>query len=184
MSYENDLAHKLRQHNFILHREEPFTLASGKKSHWYCDIKAAMLFGPTADAIARRMAEMFLRTNSDTIASVETGGLPLVATMAKALSYVGHKTQGFVMRKVPKGHGVGGMFVGSPPMEPHARVFVVEDVITTGGSVMQLIRWLREQNLVISQVTPVVDRSDQDGPLVKGFPADLLRPLLKLSDLR
>ena len=126
-----------------------FTLASGQTSDVYVDIKKAW----TEPHRLRRMAEaLAARVGSvDRLAGMELGAVPLV--VATALE-TGHPY--VVIRKAAKEHGTRQRYEGEIP--PGARVLVIEDVSTSGGSSAQTVDVVRAAGGVVERVLVVVDR--------------------------
>ena len=124
-----------------------FTLASGQKSTYYIDIKTAV----TDQAVLSRIGqEMALAGEFDTVAGVAVGGVPL----AVATSLAAGKPYA-IIRAQEKGHGKSSRIIGSVKGRS---VLLVEDVTTSGGSVINGIRALREAGARVVGVVTVVDR--------------------------
>lgn len=143
----SDLARKIVDSALI---EGEFRLRSGATSDEYFD-KYRFEADP---AILREVAEklaMRLPTEFDVLAGLEMGGIP-VATM---LSQVTGKPARFI-RKKAKEYGTcrfaeGGEIQGM-------RLLVVEDVVTTGGQIIESVRALRGEGAVVTDVVCVIDR--------------------------
>ena len=88
------------------------------------------------------------------------GADPLACCTA-ALSHLdGRDLHAFLIRKEPKGHGVERQVVGLSNFAPGAKVAVVEDTTTTGGSLLKAVDAAREAGLDVVQVLTVVDRQE------------------------
>ncbi len=144
-----DLKEVLTECGAIMHGE--FTLASGENSRYYIDIKRASTDPEVLGIIAQAMCRESEDIDHDVIGGVVLGSVPL----AVALSLVtGNR---YVMvRKERKDHGTSRLVEGD--LSPGARVLVVEDVITSGGSVVAAIETLRSQGAVVEDVLAVIDR--------------------------
>ena len=127
-----------------------FTLASGKKSSYYVDIKKASTKHEILDLMGEMLAS---HIRGDLIAGVELGAVPLAAITA-----VKAKKDYLIIRKEKKGYGTSKLIEGD--YEEGMTVDIVEDVVTTGGSVLRAIRILRENGLVVNRVICVVDREE------------------------
>ncbi|MGQ0534725.1 MAG: orotate phosphoribosyltransferase [Methanobacteriota archaeon] len=128
-----------------------FTLASGAKSQYYVDIKMAST-RPDILAEIGRLAAARIRDETR-LAGMELGAVPIVVATALASGrpYV-------VLRKETKGHGTGKRIEGL-----HAageRVLLLEDVATTGGSLAEGVKVLREAGLTVTRAVTVVDRDE------------------------
>ncbi len=127
-----------------------FTLASGKKSKYYVDIKKAS----TKYEILEMMGEMLANhVKGELLAGVELGAVPLVAITA-----VKSKRDYLIIRKEKKGYGTSKLIEGE--YEAGKEVDIIEDVVTTGGSVLRAIRLLRDAGLKVNRVICVVDREE------------------------
>jgi len=126
-----------------------FTLASGQTSDVYVDVKKAW----TDPARLRRIAAALAARvgTADRLAGMELGAVPLVVATALeiGLPYL-------VVRKAAKAHGTQQRFEGD--VAAGDRVVVIEDVTTTGGSVVETVELLRAAGAVVDRVVTVVDR--------------------------
>lgn len=126
-----------------------FTLTSGQKSDVYVDIKQAWTDPKRLLLLADALAE-HVETN-DHLAGMELGAVPLV--VATALK-TGRPYA--VVRKATKAHGMGKRVEGE--LLRDEPVLVIEDVATTGGSLIQTIEVLREAGARVDRAVVVVDR--------------------------
>jgi len=133
-----------------------FTLTSGQKSNYYINGKLIAL---TSDGLAL-MAEFFLdeieKENADAVGGMVIGADPIVGAILALADQRGLKLDGFLVRKEPKGHGTRSQVEG--PVKDGARVVIIEDVSTTGGSAKKAIDALKELNCEIVKVITLVDR--------------------------
>jgi orotate phosphoribosyltransferase len=149
MDAHESLTRMLRESGSV--RFGQFTLASGRTSDVYVDIKRAWTDPARLELLARALAERV--GDVDRLAGMELGAVPLLA----ATSLFAHKPIA-VVRKAPKGHGTNQRIEG----EVHAgeRVLVIEDVTTSGGSVAETIGVLRAEGARVERVLVVVDRKE------------------------
>ena len=150
-----------------------FTLASGRKSSYYVDIKKASTNPGFLKETAVRMAQHV--KDVDLIAGVELGAVPLAVALALEVGvpYI-------MVRKKPKSHGASNLIEGD--MEKGDRVLFVEDVTTTGGSLIKGVKAVRDEGGVVTQCIVIVDR--QEGATEALVPENIeLIPLVKVSDL-
>lgn len=132
-----------------------FTLASGKKSQYYIDIKRASTDPKVLRLVAREMAVEVQRHGVlvDRIAGVVLGSIPLAVALSLETDIP------FIMvRKERKDHGTSKLIEGVH--RPGERVLVVEDVITSAGSALFALDLLRSEGMVIEHVFSVVDREE------------------------
>lgn len=150
-----------------------FTLASGKTSSYYVDIKRAVtrpdLLRTIGDAIAP-----FAR-DADRIAGVELGAVPIAAaaSLASGKPYV-------IVRKATKEHGTKREYEGE--LAKGDRVLFVEDVVTTGGTLRGAIERLRHAGAAIDDCVCVVDR-EEGGKIALAEIGVRLHALLRAKDL-
>ncbi|MDD1668004.1 MAG: orotate phosphoribosyltransferase [Methanomicrobiales archaeon] len=152
-------------------RHGDFVLASGARSKVYVDIKAALTDPGVLSAIAVAIVD---RCSFEAVAGVAVGGVPI----AVAVSLAAGKPYA-VVRNVEKGHGTGGRIIGEVKGR---RTLLVEDVTTTGGSVLGAIRLLREAGGRVDTVVTVVDREEGAGAALAAEGVTLV-PLVLLSEL-
>ncbi len=128
-----------------------FTLASGRTSSYYIDIKKAITRPELLREIGEAMAPYAAK--ADKVAGVELGAVPIAAavSLASGKPYL-------MVRKGQKEHGTKKEFEGD--LAKGERVLFVEDVITTGGTLRGAIERMRALGAVIDDVVAVVDREE------------------------
>jgi orotate phosphoribosyltransferase len=127
-----------------------FTLRSGRKSNYYLD---KYLFETQPD-ILRALGEMFARHvghHVDRIAGAELGAVALAAATGMATG----KPFLFI-RNQKKDYGTSKLLEGT--LKPGETVLIVEDVLTTGGQVLEAARTLKDAGAKIDKIVAVVDR--------------------------
>jgi orotate phosphoribosyltransferase len=134
----------------LLHGE--FTLRSGKKSNWYFDKYRFEGIPSIMRSVAHHMARL-IPAGTDRLAGIELGGIP----MCTALSLETDIPCMFI-RKKAKEHGTAAQIEGV--YEKSDNILVVEDVVTTGGQAIIMIKQLREEGLNITGVVAVLNRSE------------------------
>ncbi len=127
-----------------------FVLASGKKSKYYVDIKKASTKYEILELMGNMLAE---NVKGDILAGVELGAVPLVAITA-----IKAKRDYLIIRKEKKGYGTSKLIEGD--YKEGQEVDIIEDVVTTGGSVLRAIKLLRNAGLNVNRVICVVDREE------------------------
>jgi orotate phosphoribosyltransferase len=133
------------------HLTGEFTLRSGVVSNEYFD-KYLFEADPVLLAAVADLAARLIPEGTEVLAGLELGGVPV----ATALSLVTGIPAAYV-RKAAKPYGTTKLAEGASV--DGRRVLVVEDVITTGGQVVQSTDQLREQGAKVDQVLCVIDRS-------------------------
>jgi len=144
----------------LSYREGDFTLASGKKSKFYVDLKATTLHPEGAKLIGELATRVLLESGLpvDAVGGLTLGADPLATAISMtALSY-GKIWPAFIVRKEAKDHGTGKYIEGTENMPAGASVVVLEDVVTTGGSSIQAIERLRAAGYKPVAALTVVDR--------------------------
>ena len=135
-----------------------FTLASGKKSSYYFDGKRLTLSPEGAYRVGRGIYSMLSETNVEAVGGVATGGYPMV-TAAGMISHIeGNPLPIFIVRDVSKGHGTMRKIEGH--LNEGSSVAMVEDVLTTGGSVLKAIEAVEEVGCRVVKVIALVDRQE------------------------
>lgn len=123
----------------VLNPSQPFTWTSGIKSPIYCDNRKTLSFPKVRTFIKTSFADILTDEfkHADVIAGVATAGIPHGALVADVLNLP------FVyVRDKPKGHGLENQIEGK--LEKGQKVFVIEDLISTGGSSLKAVEALRE----------------------------------------
>lgn len=144
-SNEKAVAEKLLQINAIkLSPEQPFTWASGWKSPIYCDNRKVLSFPYIRDFIKSEMCNVIFESfpEADLLAGVATAGIAWGAMAADQL-----KLPYIYVRPKPKEHGLGNQIEGS--YEKGQKVVVIEDLISTGKSSLQVVDVLKEAGLEV-----------------------------------
>jgi orotate phosphoribosyltransferase len=151
MTDKKAIAEKLLQINAIkLNIEHPFTWASGWKSPIYCDNRKVLSFPFIRDFIKSEMCNIIFQAfeNADMIAGVATAGIPWGAMAADQL-----KLPYIYVRPKPKEHGLGNQIEGF--YEPGKRVVVVEDLVSTGKSSLQVVDVLKNAGLEVEGMVSI-----------------------------
>ena len=134
-----------------------FTLASGKKSPYYIDLRLVPSFPHEYRKMIKGLQNLIADDigfeNFHSLVSVPTGGLVVAASLAteivKPLIYV---------RKQAKEHGTGKAVEGVTCQD--MKLLMIEDVVTSGGSVINAIKSIKEEKMVITDACAVVDRME------------------------
>jgi orotate phosphoribosyltransferase len=154
-----------------------FTLASGKRSKYYIDIKRASTDPKILSVIAGDMeVEMKLKgIKADAIAGVVLGSVPLAVALSlrTGIPYV-------MVRKEKKDHGTGKLIEGV--LTSGMKVLVVEDVVTSAGSSAEAIAILREAGAKVDFVLAVIDRQEGGAARLADIGVQLL-PLLTAEEV-
>lgn len=138
-------------------RLEKRTLTSGRVSNYYIDGKQVTLDPEGAFLTARLFLDKLKNTRVDAVGGLTLGADPIVASMA-AISYVeGSSIKAFIVRKTPKKHGMQ-RYIEGPDLNSSSRVAIVDDVVTTGSSILKAIEVVEKQGCKVVKVMALVDR--------------------------
>lgn len=152
------LANIIRQKSFSSGGE--IKLASGKSSNFYFNMKPTMLDPEGAGLIGILMFDAIADIGADYVGGLEMGAVPIVSTVAPTSHRYGRPLPAFFVRKKAKGHGTQLLIEGVPPGQSleGKKVAMVEDVTTTGGSVLAAIETVRQAGGEVVCVATIVDR--------------------------
>ena len=141
MSTPKQFAEKLLQIKALqINLQKPYTWASGWRSPVYCDNRKVLSFPYTRDFVKSELANMILEKfpDAEVIAGVATAGIAHGVMAADLL-----KLPFIYVRAKPKEHGMGNQIEGV--LEKGQKVVVVEDLVSTGKSSLQVVDVLREE---------------------------------------
>jgi orotate phosphoribosyltransferase len=138
-----------------------FTLASGRESDLYLNLKPTMM-DPRG---ARLCAEAFLARvppGTDYVGGLEMGAVPVISALAAVSDIAGKPVRTFFVRKSAKDHGTREVVEGLTSGESLAgkRCLMVDDVATTGGSVLKSIEAARALGAIVEDAMVIVDRQE------------------------
>ena len=163
-------------------RRERVTLASGKQSDFYLDLRQTLM-RPRGVALAGALvlARLAQGARVDAVGGMAVGAVPLVsAVLAAAAGDPATKLVGFFVRKDTKKHGLGRRIEGG--FAPGQTVALLEDTVTTGGSTLDAVDAVLAAGGKVARVLCLVDRGEG---AVEAFAARgvTLEPLFTRRDL-
>jgi orotate phosphoribosyltransferase len=140
-----------------------FTLSSGAKSDYYIDCRTTTLHAHGAELTGRVFLDLIQQHGwkPQAVGGLTMGADPIVVATSVISSQAGAPIHGFLVRKAEKAHGMGRRVEGF--QEKGARVVIVDDVCTTGGSTIQAIEAAREFGFNIDGVACLVERLEAGG---------------------
>src|SRR5712691_4822800 len=136
-----------------------FKLSSGGTSDYYVDCRTTTLDARGAQLTGQVFVEKIRQRgwNAQAIGGLTMGADPIVV----AVSVTGGELNGFLVRKAEKQHGTGQRIEGF--RQKGAKVVIVDDVCTTGGSTVQAIEAAREFGFEVVGVMCLVEREEAGG---------------------
>lgn len=151
LSSEKVVASKLLEAGAVkLNVDQPFTWASGWKSPIYCDNRKVLSFPFIRDFVKSEMCDLIFESfpDADVLAGVATAGIPWGAMAADQL-----KLPYIYVRSKPKAHGLGNQIEGM--YEAGQKVVVIEDLISTGKSSLEVVDALKAAGLEIVAIVSI-----------------------------
>jgi len=159
-----------------------FTLASGKNSSYYVDLRLIPSYPHQFRKMIKNLQNLIVKKTGlddfDCLASVPTGGLVVTSALAieivKPLIYV---------RSKPKEHGTTKSIEGK--ISAGMKVIMVDDVVTTGTSVLNGINQLKEAGLLVSDLYVIINRLEGADKALSdiGVQTHQLTDILEITDI-
>jgi len=180
MEFVKEFAIFLYENNII--RFGNFTLASGKNSSYYVDLRLIPSYPHQFRKMIKNLQNLIVEKTGlndfDCLASVPTGGLVVTSALAieivKPLIYV---------RSKPKEHGTAKSIEGK--ISARMKVVMVDDVVTTGTSVLNGINQLKEAGLLVSDLYVIINRLEGADKALSdiGVQTHQLTDILEITDI-
>jgi orotate phosphoribosyltransferase len=169
--------------SFKWDRDKGFKLASGEISPFYVDCRALMAHPEARRLVAQLAYEAITDIEFDCLGGLELGAIPIAVTISDFACVASRRRlwRTFVVRKQPKDHGLGKLIEGS--IRSGDRALIVDDVLTSGGSLLKSIGAAREAGLRVDHALVIVDRQEQDGKARVEREQVQLISLLTIQDL-
>jgi len=162
-------------------RHGSFTLASGRTSSYYCDGKQVTFSGAGAMLVADAVIEELTGLDVDAVGGMDMGATPIVSAVALRAHQRGREIPSFIVRKEQKGHGTKKQTEGLLPGTP-SRLVMIDDVVTTGGSIIEAIKVVQSMGHEVVLVIAVLDR-DSGGQRAFDELGIRYQPLVRISEL-
>jgi len=147
-----------------------FTLSSGRRSCYYYNGKRATLRPNAAQIIGRAVLDMIEGADAEAIGGLEIGSIPIAQSVALVSLEGENEVPAFIVRKEQKKHGIRDRVAEAFPddggehlLTPGRRVAIVDDVITTGGSIETAIEVVEELGCNVVIVIALVERHEGGG---------------------
>jgi orotate phosphoribosyltransferase len=145
------------------YQEGDFTLSSGRKSDYYFDCRQSSLNPEGAWLIGSIFLHMLKGTNAKAVAGMTLGADPLLTATSLLAHCNGAYLPALIVRKQVKGHGAGKQIEGLANVNPGDGVIMLEDVVSTGGSVLKACEAVEEAGLKVLSVFCILDRQESGG---------------------
>ena len=156
-----DLKAKLARHLMTLsYVQGEVTLTSGRKSDYYFDCKQTALHPEGGYLIGKLFLSMLKGTGAQGVAGMTLGADPLVAAVSVLSHLEGCPLPAMIIRKASKGHGTDQYLEGLKNFPQGATVALLEDVVTTGGTLVTSAERLRAAGFSVGSVLCVLDRGE------------------------
>lgn len=165
--------------------EGDFTLTSGKKSDYYFDCRQSSLNAEGAYLIGSLFVEMMGGRTFDAVAGMTMGADPLITATSLMAFRKGIIMPGLIVRKEVKAHGTGRAVEGLANVKADDTVLMVEDVVTTGGSVIKACERIEEAGLKVGALFCILDREQGGRELLQkaGYPLEAVFTRRELIEL-
>ena len=161
-------------------RRGNFILSSGKPSSYYIDGKMTCMDPEGATVIADAILSEIKDLDVDAVGGMDMGATPIVGAVATRSFETGRPLPVFVVRKESKHHGTMKAIEG--PLQPNSKVVIVDDVVTTGGSILKAIEAVEKVGCKVLLAITVLDR---DAGAAEALAEHRIpyRPLVTLEDI-
>jgi len=143
-----------------------FTLKSGKTSNIYIDLKKVISYPQLHGELCNEITKL-INPNCDLICGAPYGAVSFTSYIS-----ISKNIPMIFLRKEQKNYGTNKLIEGE--FIEGQTVTLIEDVITTGGSVIDAARKLEEHGLVVAQIITVLSRSDNKSLMFRGIPIEYL----------
>ncbi len=144
-----------------------FTLASGRTSNIYFNVKTTMMHPRGAALCARGLLDLLDTMNVDYIGGLEMGAVPLLSVVAAFSAEAGDPIPSFFVRKAPKPHGTQALIEGMDDTGDGANetlsgknVVLIDDVATSGMSILKAVDQIEAVGGVMSEAIVILDREE------------------------
>jgi orotate phosphoribosyltransferase len=159
-----------------------FTLASGRRSRYYVDARLTTMCGEGQVLVGAVCWDAIQQAGwvPAFVGGMTLGADPVAYAIANHATRSGRGLDAFTVRKQPKGHGTGRQIEGGLPVG--AGVVVVDDTVTSGGSLLESVRVVVRHGAIVEGVLALVDREEGGRELLAEAGFDL-RAVFTAKDL-
>lgn len=158
-----------------------FVLASGRRSTYYVDGKQVTLEGEGLLLTARLLLAFLDEFQVEAVGGPTIGADPIVGAVCAVSALQGKSLVGFLVRREPKDHGTGKLLEG--PVPTGCRAGVLEDVVTTGSSMLRAVDAARsEAGCTVPVCVAILDREEGGAEAIRAAGCEF-RPIFRRTDL-
>lgn len=179
LELREQLRQLLQEKSFRYRPDQPFKLTSGRESPYYVDARPVTHSAQGLALIGEIFFDLIKDLEVDAIGGLTMGADPIAHAVALTSYLKGRPINAFSVRKEAKEHGAGGLLVGD--IRPNDKVVIVEDVISSGSSVVLAIKSSIDFGLTILEVLAIVDRQEGGRMKIEKF-VPKLESLFTLSE--
>ena len=134
-------------------------LSSGKVSSYYLDVRLVTLSSQGAYLAAIIILDLIKNKKITAIGGPTLGADPIVGAVIGFAPVKGRSLSGFIVRKSTKKHGRQRLIEG-PPLPKRSRVVLIDDVATSGGSLIAAKKVLDKEGIIVDCAIVIVDREE------------------------
>ncbi len=156
------------------YREGDFVLSSGRRSDYYFDCRVTALHPEGSWLIGSLFNKLLANVDIKGVGGMTLGADPLVSSTTVISHELGRPLAGLLVRKEAKGHGTGQYVEGLGNFNTGDAVAMLEDVVTTGGSLLKACERVRAAGLNIVTVCTILDRQEGGREILKDAGYELL----------
>lgn len=175
----------IKQNLFALLKKDAFfkkqvVLSSGKISNYYLDVRRVSLSAQGSYWLAEMIWDIIQKDKPTAFGGPTLGADPIIGGLLCLSAQKGEKLKGFIVRQAPKKHGRQNLIEGKE-LTKSDRVILVDDVATSGGSLVRALEVLNKEKIKVLKAIVVVDRQEGGEETLKALGCPLIA-LFKAGD--
>jgi orotate phosphoribosyltransferase len=158
LALKNEILKFILERAFLYSPDKPFILSSGKESPYYLDCRKITLYSLTFGLVGALFWQKIKYLGVDGVAGMSIGADPIVCSVLAKANEEDIPLEGIFVRKEPKKYGTQKQIEGN--IREGMDIVLVEDVVTTGSSVLKAAEILEKEKLHIIKIFALVDREE------------------------